>query len=165
MTPMWSPEQQAWLKALGHRVFVLAGDEPVADALAKESMGEARPDTQPPRDDARALDRRRRPDAPTPADERISARPPTVPAESDAGSRRAVPVEVASVVPLRTAPSRAPDDALERALLRATRQRTRSEARAVLERLGVELQSVRGNPAAKRELWLKLRPLLPRFRP
>ncbi|WP_052107971.1 hypothetical protein [Aerolutibacter daejeonensis] len=74
-------------------------------------------------------------------------------------------MNVATPSPPRTAPSRAPDDALERALLRATGQRTRSEARAVLERLGMDLQALRGNPAAKRALWLKLRPLRPRFRP
>ena len=51
------------------------------------------------------------------------------------------------------------------AVLRVTGQRTRSEARAVLQRLEVDVHALRGNPAAKRALWLKLRPLQPRFRP
>jgi hypothetical protein len=162
---LWSAEQQAWLKALGHRVFVLAGDEPVADAFAMEPRSDARPDVRPPHDDVRRLDRPRGLDIPTPAAERIHARPPAAPAENDAGLRRGVAVEIAPAASPRTAPSRAPDDALERALLRATGQRTRSEARALLERLGVDVQALRGNPAAKRTLWLKLRPLRPRLRP
>lgn len=165
MIPLWSPEQQAWLKALGHRVFVLAGDELVADAFAMEPKGDARPDVRPPHDDVRSLDRPRGLDTPTPAAQRIHARPPAAPAESDAGLRRGGPLEIAPVAPPHTSPARAPDDALERALLRATGQRTRSEARALLERLGVDVQAVRGNPAAKRALWLKLRPLRPRLRP
>jgi hypothetical protein len=86
------------------------------------------------------------------------------PAGGEAKSRRDAPAEVATPGPPRIAPSRVPDDALERALLRATGQRTRSEARAVLERLAVDVPALRGNPAAKRALWLKLRPLRPRFR-
>jgi hypothetical protein len=94
----------------------------------------------------------------------VRPRLPQAHAEGEATSRREAPAEVATPGPPRTAPSRAPDDALERALLRATGQRTRSEARAVLSRLGVDLPALRGNPAAKRALWLKLRPLQPRFR-
>lgn len=165
MTALWSPEQQAWLKALGHRVLVLAGDEPVMDAPARDSVGDARPDARVANDDAHHVVRARGADTGTPAVERARPRPSLPPAESGAASRRDVPGEVASAGPPRSTASRAPDDALERAVLRVTGQRTRSEARAVLQRLEVDVHALRGNPAAKRALWLKLRPLQPRFRP
>lgn len=165
MTALWSAEQQAWLKALGHRVFMLAGDEPGADALVGESLADARAAVLPPRDDGRQVVREHRLEASAPAPDKVRARPPLEPADGRAESRRGLPAGVATASPQPAAPSRVPDDALERALLRATGQRTRSEARAVLERLGMDLQTLRGNPAAKRALWLKLRPLRPRFRP
>lgn len=163
MTALWSAEQQAWLKALGHRVFVLAGDESGADARDGEPFADAPQASLPSRDEAgRSV--RERGLAPAPAADNVRPRLPQAHAEGEATSRREAPAEVATPGPPRTAPSRAPDDALERALLRATGQRTRSEARAVLSRLGVDLPALRGNPAAKRALWLKLRPLQPRFR-
>lgn len=162
MNPLWSPEQQAWLKALGHRVLVLAGDESGTDALVGESIGDARPAVLPSRGEGHqgvpegALDA---------AADRPRPPPPVAPAEGEAKSRRGAPVDVAAPSPPRPVPSRVPNDALERALLRATGQRTRSEARAVLQRLGVDMSALRGNPAAKRTLWLKMRPLRPRLRP
>lgn len=164
MTALWSAEQQAWLKALGHRVFVLAGDEPGADALVGESLGGARAAVLPPRDDGRQVVREHGLDVRAPTPDKVRARPPLETAGGGAESRRGLPAGVATASPPPAVPSRAPDDALERALLRATGQRTRSEARAVLSRLGVDLPALRGNPAAKRALWLKLRPLQPRFR-
>lgn len=164
MSGPWSAEQQAWLAALGHRVLVLAGDETAApfaeapvhgytaepmrsasvrDATAGPGLGaSASPAAAPDRAHADAATGRRQ-------------APPRIPLEGDmtvAASRR-------------TASPRAPEDALERALLRATGQRTRSEARALLERLGVDVPSLRGDPRAKRALWRQLRPLQPRFRP
>jgi hypothetical protein len=168
MSGLWSAEQQAWLMALGHRVLVLAGDEAVVPfaedlmpgrtaepmpsaevrgATAKPRPGPGPDTTLPP---VTAVDRARAEGAP----ERRPA-PPRAPLEAD----------IAMAPSSRAAIPRAPDDALERALLRVTGQRTRSEARAVLERLGVDVQALRGNPAAKRALWRQLRPLQPRFRP
>lgn len=165
MTALWSPEQQAWLKALGHRVFVLAGDASGTDAPLGESLGDARPAVLSPRDGGHQGVRERGFAAAAPSADKARPRPPMPPAEVEAKSRRDAPANVAIPSPPRTALSRGPDDALERALLRATGQRTRSEARAVLERLGVDMSALRGNPTAKRALWLKLRPLRPRLRP
>lgn len=165
MTSLWSPEQQAWLKALGHRVFVLAGDEPGPDALASGHAGDARPASLPDGEAAPPVALGRGADAGAHTAERVRPRPPVAPVESGAGMRRSIPAGIAPAAPPRTPPSRVPEDALERALLRVTGQRTRSEARAVLERLEVDVQALRANPAAKRALWLKLRPLQPRFRP
>lgn len=164
MSGLWSVEQQAWLKALGHRVLVLAGDEaaaPLAEAGVPAHMDEpmgssaargapTRPGNDATSPPANAAHRARAEDMP----QRRPA-PPRAPLEAD---------DSVAPSPRRASP-RAPDDALERAVLRVTGQRTRSEARAVLERLGVDLAALRGNPAAKRALWRQLRPFQPRFRP
>lgn len=164
MSGLWSAEQQAWLAALGHRVLVLTGDETVAPLVEPDVSGaraEARP--QAPVREAPARPGSSVPAAPP------AARPPSY-AEAGAERRPApprVPLDVGGPAspPSRTPSPRPPDDALERALLRVTGQRTRSQARAVLERLGVDVEALRGNPAAKRALWRRLRPLQPRFRP
>ena len=57
-----------------------------------------------------------------------------------------------------------PSSPLERELLMATGQTRRTEARAILDRLGVNSAELFGNPQAKRELWLKLRTLRPKRR-
>lgn len=163
MSGLWSAEQQAWLAALGHRVLVLAGDEaaaPLAEADVPGAMAEARPPAT-----VREAPARPGPIVP-PAPP--AARPPSY---TEAGAERRpapprVPLDAGGPAspPSRTPSPRPPDDALERALLRVTGQRTRSQARAVLERLGVDVEALRGNPAAKRALWRRLRPLQPRFR-
>lgn len=164
MSGLWSAEQQAWLAALGHRVLVLAGDEtvtPLVEADVPGARAEARP--QAPVREAPARPGSVVPPAPA------AARSPSY-AEAGAERRPApprVPLDVGGPPSpsSRTPSPRPPDDALERALLRVTGQRTRSQARAVLERLGVDVEALRGNPAAKRALWRRLRPLQPRFRP
>ncbi|TWI14232.1 hypothetical protein [Aerolutibacter ruishenii] len=161
MTTLWSPEQQAWLKALGHRVLVLAGDGSGVDAFAVESPGEPVRVAMPPSGQGPRDVRERGPGNGPPAVDGMAPRP----ANRDASPRQTAPADVAPQRSSAAMPSRAPGDALERALLRATGQRTRSEARAVLERLGVDVPALRGNPAAKRALWPRLRSLQPRFRP
>lgn len=166
MSGPWSADQQAWLAALGHRVLVLAGDEaaaPLADPMASVQRVEALPPNSPvPREaNAGAVA------APSRSTTAVSSRTPpdAIPQRTSAPSRVRPEADRPVVPSPRAAGPRAPDDALERALLRVTGQRTRSEARAVLEQLGVDLQVLRGNPAAKRALWRQLRPLQPRFRP
>ena len=163
MNMLWSSEQQAWLKALGCRVLVLAGDEPAA--FGDETLGDAHvaapvPASPAPREAHRPVDvAGRTPAAPPTQPDRRS--PATI---SDDGVPPRVAAQDETTGAAASAPSRAPGDTLERALFRATGQRTRSEARAVLQRLDVEVQALRGDPAAKRALWLRLRPLQPRFR-
>lgn len=162
MSGLWSAEQQAWLAALGHRVLVLAGDDavaPFAEAPMPGHGAESGPSTLAAARGTAAMPGFNASPSPpaAPGREHAEATPRRRPALPRA------PLETASASP-RPATPRAPDDALERALLRVTGQRTRSEARAVLERLGVDIQSLRGNPAAKRALWRQLRPLQPRFR-
>jgi hypothetical protein len=48
-------------------------------------------------------------------------------------------------------------DRLYRALLRATGRRTAGEGTAVLQALGVDTETLRGDVAAKRALWARLR--------
>ena len=167
MSGLWTLEQQAWLMALGHRVLVLAGDEAatlLAEDLVPGRVGEPMPSA------GRGATARSEPgrglDTAIPSAATVNRMQP-----EGASARRPTPPRAPREVDDPIAPSRraagprAPDDALERALLRVTGQRTRSEARAVLERLGVDVQALRGNPAAKRALWRQLRPLQPRFRP
>lgn len=164
MSGLWSAEQQAWLAALGHRVLVLAGDAsavpfaedqvparvagPMPSAAGRGATAKPGPDilTSPKTGANRTRAEDEPGHRPVPPRARLDADNPAAPSP-------------------RAASPRAPDDVLERALLRATGQRTRSEARAVLERLHVEVQALRGNPVAKRALWRQLRPLQPRFRP
>lgn len=142
MSTLWSAEQQAWLKALGHRVMVLAGDEALD---AQFGLVEGAGDTH-----------------------EVSARdttPSRVPEATGKAQPPRMPAAVERPVETRRTPAPAvPGDALERALLSATGQRTRSEARAVLQRLGVDAAALRGDAAGKRALWQQLRPLRPRFR-
>lgn len=167
MSVPWSPEQQAWLKALGHRVLVLAGDDASADPLAADPVGESRVAAPVPSATGFGGQPMRGADG---SGGMAAGRFPA----ADVRERRASPGRTAAdtpdtginpPAPPRPTPTRAPDDALERALLRATGQRTRSEARAVLQRLGVDAQALRGDAQAKRALWRQLRPLQPRFRP
>lgn len=160
MSMLWSPEQQAWLKALGHRVFELAGAGATGEPPAADPRDEASAEGLPALGGRAGGDRGRETIA---AAGRARPRPSETRAEADVASRFDVPGTGVSASPALTVPSRAPDGLLERALLRATGQRTRSEARAVLERLGVDVAALRGNPAAKRALWSRLRPLRPRF--
>ena len=70
-----------------------------------------------------------------------------------------VPAPPAEVAVARAAAVRAtaPQSALERALLAATGQTRRVDARAVLDELQVDIDALRDDPQAKRELWPRLR--------
>lgn len=159
MSTLWSVEQQAWLKALGHRVMVLAGDEALDSQFgigegAADTHGVSARDTTPLRVPGAVATK-------SSPERRVSA--------SELAAGKAQPPRMSAAVerPVETrrppAPT-VPGDALERALLSATGQRTRSEARAVLQRLGVDAAALRGDAAGKRALWQQLRPLRPRFR-
>lgn len=168
MSVPWSPEQQAWLKALGHRVLVLAGEDAVADPLAADPLGESRvaaPARSPTAGEGPPMRGSDAPGVMATTGRSQVADAPERPTPSHRMVSDASDTGINPIAAPRQAPARAPDDALERALLRATGQRTRSEARAVLQRLGVDAQALRGDAEAKRALWRRLRPLRPRFRP
>lgn len=138
MTLPWTAEQCEWLRAMGHAVFVRGmAPPPAADSRAVEPVV---PLVKPA---AHAV-----PAGPTPSRqapvERERSTPPLAPAVDEPP---AAPVSAPSAG-LRT---------LHRALLRAAGQRTARAAEAVLAELGVDTAAVRGDAAAKRALWVRLR--------
>ena len=97
------------------------------------------------------------------ADESAVTAAPTVPSKKPA----TVPVEAPKVsAPARPSTRHAlpPGSPLERDLLAATGRTRRSEARAVLDTLGIHAATLRGDAAAKRAAWIALRAVRPKRR-
>ena len=134
----WSPQQQAWLQAMGHAVYLHGGALEALPAVA-EAPPVAPPLAEPVREPRRA--------PPPPAVEppqRVSPAEPDTVAENRAASRRG-------------GGPRLPDR-LQIALLRASGCNPNDpQTRALMD--GWPLAELRANPAAKRALWPQLRAL------
>ncbi|WP_379653899.1 alanine acetyltransferase [Pseudoxanthomonas sp. UC19_8] len=130
-SPLWTGEQHAWLRALGHTVWVpgqlAAAEAPALDALAAPV---------------------RRPPAP-PAPSAPPRRPPPAAAtdSAPAAPRRAPPR--GSLLP----------DRLRIELLRASGLNPNTPEAAAIMAAWPDSASLRGNAAAKRALWPQLRAL------
>lgn len=179
----WSPLQREWLRALGHPVLVLAGNETgpsvaeVGEPPAVQEAERRRPDmhggpveTAQLRRDAPAD-----PAAPGPAErphpapaapgrevdrETDGPAAPRVP-ESQAATPAAVRTDIATkaaalAAARRGANERAAAEALREALVRATGLGPGAGARRLRE-LGADPLALRSDPAAKRALWTRLR--------
>lgn len=140
----WTAEQQRWLAALGHGVWVQGALPEVEAAMPVETpapaLAPARREFQPkpsPRD------------LPSPQAGHVVSRPsPAARIETDS----------APVVPPRRTPSRLPDR-LHIALIRAAGINPNApEMAEVIAQLPASAE-LRGNPAAKRALWPRLRAL------
>ena len=129
VSAMWSAEQQQWLKALGHTVYVQGAALPPA-VVETPSVRKPLPAVVP---------------APVPARPR---RPDPVAATE--------PVAVAA--PARRATSRLPDK-LHFALIRASGCNPNAPDAAALIAQWPASSTLRGNAAAKRALWPQLRAL------
>lgn len=155
MSLPWSAEQREWLRALGHPVLMLANDVS-AEELATDDIGVS--DT----DEAVSS----RPRGREAVDRHGVARTGTGRAWIDQTGIDAASIDPAGVDERETDESRprqppagAAIRGLHRALLRATGQRTTRAAEAALARLGVDTVALRGDSAAKRALWTRLRAL------
>lgn len=138
--PVWSPQQQAWLQAMGYSVYLAGGalDAPPAVAMpVRESVPVFTGD------DARL--------PPRPA-----AKPPR---QVPAGNVPEAPVTTATpAAPGRRAGGFRMPDRLQIALLRASGLNPNEpETRALMD--SWPLAELRANPAAKRALWPQLRAL------
>jgi len=132
MSDAWTAEQREWLQAMGHTVWSLGS----ADALAAERQ----PDSQ---------DHRGRDDAATTSGPRGAMREAAALLAGDDRAARGAPARPA-------APVRAPaGDRLMLALLRAAGGA--DEAR--VKEIAGDFAALRGNAAAKRALWPRLRAL------
>ncbi len=138
-SPLWTGEQHAWLRALGHTVWVpgqlAAAEAPALDALAA-------PVRRPPAPPAREA-------APPPAPSAPPRRPPPAAAtdSAPAAPRRAPPR--GSLLP----------DRLRIELLRASGLNPNTPEAAAIMAAWPDSASLRGNAAAKRALWPQLRAL------
>ena len=130
---LWSAEQQGWLRALGHAVYLPADWPTEAGAPAVADAPVARTETVEP----------------VPAAPR--ARPP-----ARETSERPSPVRQAP--PPRTGGARLPDR-LHFALIRASGCNPSAPGAAELFAQWPSSTDLRGNPAAKRALWPTLRRL------
>ena len=164
---LWDPQQREWLQAMGHSLWVLAGDAsmesgatepapdapgalpPVGRAAVGQPAGKARPDRVPAQAPSRPAARRPPPvpGSPGPPADGAPARPRSDPA-----------AKAAALEAARMGAAREADGPLREALLRATGQPPAVAAR-MLRRLDVDQVSLRDDPAAKRALWHRLRPL------
>lgn len=160
---LWDPQQREWLQALGHPLWGLAGDDVEVDAAAPA----AAPSTDTRETGAVVLDPNTAIRSPGPPAAR--PRPPAPPAPetmaADAVARRVpdrprtdLATKMAALEAARAGATREVDGPLREALLRATGQLPAVAARTLRE-LGVDPDALRGDPAAKRTLWRRLRPL------
>ncbi len=142
-TPLWSPQQQAWLQAMGYSVYLEGGALDAPLPLPQPAARGARPPVPDAGPGA----------APAPA----RAAPPP---------RRGLPPRMAPDAPAapplaRPAPRRAGvrlPDRLQIALLRASGCNPNDpQTRALMD--SWPLDELRANPAAKRALWPHLREL------
>ncbi len=165
MTLPWTAEQCQWLRALGHPVLVHGalsmsgadgGHHDVGGRDVEGSRGVA---------GRRATAERAIQPLPThraPASDGGSAHATPAATIEGAGPGRHAPARPQSPVPDPGQPVAAPSPSaglrtLHRALLRAAGQRTARAAEAVLSELGVDTAALRGDAAAKRALWPRLR--------
>jgi len=129
---LWSSEQHGWLEALGHTVWVHGAlPEPVAAPRQVPEQAQARPAREP------AAPVRRAPAA------------PAAPMPVEAAPRAAAP---------RRAGARMPDR-LHFALIRASGCNPNAPGAAELIASWPAASALRGDPAAKRALWPRLRAL------
>ncbi|MEG2804445.1 hypothetical protein [Stenotrophomonas sp.] len=156
LPPLWSPAQQSWLQAMGYTVFVDGQVEEAPSAPIALSVASAAPDAAPspartpvaeplapaapPRRSAPA---RLEDDAPA-----VAPAAPSVPRERPAGGRR---------------PAVRMPDRLQIALLRASGCNP-ADADTQTLMASWDLDTLRGNAAAKRALWPQLRALRTRGR-
>lgn len=136
---LWSAEQQGWLRALGHAIY-LPADWPT-EAGAPPQVADQRP--APAEDLAPAPPARpARPRAP--ASDAIDAAPPAPPPRP---------------APAPRAPGSRMPDRLHFALIRASGCNPNAPGAAELFAQWPSSAELRGNPAAKRALWPMLRRL------
>ncbi|UAY74128.1 alanine acetyltransferase [Pseudoxanthomonas sp. X-1] len=138
-SPLWTGEQHAWLRALGHTVWVpgqlVAAGAPALDAPAAPVR---RPPTQPTREAA-----------PPPAPSTPPRRPPPAMATDSAPVAPRRPPARGSLLP----------DRLRIELLRASGLNPNTPEAAAIMAAWPDSASLRGNAAAKRALWPQLRAL------
>lgn len=140
-TPLWSPQQQAWLQAMGYAVYLEGGalDAPLPQAVARPAAPAAADVAAAP---APAATR----PAPPPRREAPARTPPQAPATAPEARPAA-----------RRGGVRLPDR-LQIALLRASGCNPNDpQTRALMD--SWPLAELRANPAAKRALWPQLRAL------
>lgn len=137
LSGLWSAQQQQWLGALGHVVYVQGALAPAQDPPAVIATG-PRPSREAPSASVQV------PAAARP-------RPPVAPAAVDTA-----PVTTASVA--RRPASRIPDK-LHFALIRAAACNPNAPGAAGIIAQWPPTSELRGNPAAKRALWPRLRAL------
>lgn len=130
MSELWSAQQHEWLAALGHTLYV----QGTVEAPAAASMAEP-------------VALRREPAPPVQAPARRAPRPESA----------EIRVRVAEPAPHRAA-SRLPDK-LHFALIRASGCNPNAEEAAAIIAQWPPSHELRGNPAAKRALWPRLRAL------
>lgn len=142
-TPLWSPQQQAWLQAMGYSVYLEGGalDAPLPQAVTRAAM-------------------------PAAADVEASTAPVPGPTRMAPPPRREAPARTPPDAPA-TAPEARPaarrgglrlPDRLQIALLRASGCNPNDpQTRALMD--SWPLAELRANPAAKRALWPQLREL------
>ena len=162
------PQQREWLQAMGHPLWVLAGDASLEGGAADQASDEAiaRP-AAIAAETGRAVPVARPDRGPVGAPSRPVARrePPTMPEspESPAGVAPARPrtdpaAKAAALEAARMGAARQAEGPLREALLRATGQPPAVAART-LRGLDVDQIALRDDPSAKRALWRRLRPL------
>ena len=139
--PLWSAEQQAWLQAMGHMVYLEGGalHAPLPQAAPRQApvMEAAEPAAAPVRPRPAAPPRR---EAPAPVAPEPAAVIPAARAEPRRGGGLRLP------------------DRLQLALLRASGCNPNDpQTRALMD--SWPLAELRANPAAKRALWPQLRAL------
>lgn len=158
---LWDAEQRDWLQAMGHSLLTLAADEPAEVPAVREEVAEvghvgggdvrargmapAREpvDVKPPV--------RARPTAPPSAEPTSAPSPPRT--RTDPAAKLAA-LEAAR----RAGAARNASGPLGEALLRATGQPPVAAAR-MLRELAIDPAALRDDPAAKRMLWARMRPL------
>lgn len=149
--PLWTAQQQAWLGALGHVLYV-PGEVPVEARERVVERATERPGAVPARPSARSAPS----DSMGSADSAGSPRrsrlpdPPRQPTPSHSAP-------AASALPARRA-SRMPDK-LHFALIRASGCNPNAPGAAELFAQWPSSSKLRGDPAAKRALWPALRTL------
>ncbi|MGS1080422.1 alanine acetyltransferase [Pseudoxanthomonas beigongshangi] len=144
----WSPEQQGWLAALGYTVWVTGASAPAEPELAESPLGAAErapaPDTMPRAEHPKPSASRE------PAATRVA---PTLDAESSPSPERP------RAAPPRSRPGSRLPDRLHFALIRASGCNPNAEGAAEIFAQWPASSELRGNPAAKRALWPRLRAL------
>lgn len=140
---LWSQQQQQWLAALGHALYLPAGEPAPGPAAARDAVPVAAMPSP-----ARAPERTAR----AGLIESSAAAAPDPGVEAPARSRAAPPA------PASRRPSRLPDK-LHFALIRASGCNPNAAGAAEIFAQWPPAAELRGNPAAKRALWPALRAL------